>query len=121
MCLEEALEAQGETEEESESMVIFAFLSGQREPDIDAAFATNSKLPNESLNHGIIDTGCTSSVCGAVWFDLFMRNLSPEVVVETFDSSTQILFGNMGRQTVVFSVKIPRFIRAGRPRVVSRG
>ena len=62
---------------------------------------------DECLNHGIFDTGCTSSVCGAIWLDLFMRNLSPEVVVQTFDSRTQNIFGNMDRQTAVFRVKFP--------------
>ena len=45
--VEEALEAQGETEEESESMVTFAMFSGLQEPEIGAAFATNLKLLNE--------------------------------------------------------------------------
>ena len=38
-----------------------------------------------TLNYGIIDTVCASSVCGAVSFDMFIRTLPADLTAETID------------------------------------
>ena len=38
----------------------------------------NCKLIKESINYAILDTACTSTVCGVEWLNMFIEGLKPE-------------------------------------------
>ena len=50
----------------------------------------------ETINTAILDSGCTKTVCGAVWLDCYLNSLSTEdkKLVKTEDSSTKFRFGS---------------------------
>ena len=90
---EEAFESQAEID--GQSMVTFAL-------------AADCKLLDECWNSGIIDTACTNSICGAVWFEHFVQSLSEgHKDFETCDSSTEVMFGNLKRQSAIMKAKLP--------------
>ena len=55
-------------------------------------------LVGETINTAILDSGCTETVCGAVWLDCYLNSLSTEdkQLVKTEDSSTKFKFGSGG-------------------------
>ena len=55
----------------------------------------------ETFNHGVLDSGCSTTVCGKVWLDNYMSNLTSYELNET-KSQTKFKFGD-GR--VVQSMK----------------
>ena len=91
-----ALEVSKEDEQEKVQCFSFALTIGE-------------KLLNQCLNSAIIDTGCTNSVCGNAWPEIFMESFSEEdrnkVICE--QSDTLIVFGNMGKQKSKISVTLP--------------
>ena len=76
------------------------------------ALTTGYKLLSECINNAVLDTGCTSSVCGIVWFDIFMNSLSESLRKEviTNDSNTVIVFGSMQRQKAIMKATFPVMI-----------
>ena len=72
-------------------MARFALLADSRQDGLaKITLATSSRLLKECANHEIIDTGCTSSVCGAVSFDMFIRTLPADLTAETMDQIHKI-------------------------------
>ena len=67
-------------------MASFALLADSRQDSLaKITLATSSRLLKEYANYRIIDTGCASSVCGAVSFDMFIRTLPADLTAETID------------------------------------
>ena len=58
---------------------------------------------NETLGSALIDSGCTSSVCGEFWLKAYIDSLSSKEKEEiTYHSSNRwFIFGN-GRESEIF-------------------
>ena len=56
------------TEEENETAVLF---TGAQERNI-------AQLGIEAQNSAVLDSACSSTVCGKAWFDAYLNSLSPE-------------------------------------------
>ena len=55
------------------------------------------KLCSESLGRGIIDLGCTDTMCGEFWLDHYLRKLGPDGSdVRRSDTNAWFVFGDGG-------------------------
>ena len=94
----------------------------EEEPDpgeatslVTVALSTNPNLLLETLGSGILDTGCTSTVCGSVWFDDFISRLpEKDRNIQTWPSTVSVMFGNFGQQQSIFRARLPCII-GGQP------
>ena len=87
----------------------------EEEPDpgeatslVTVALSTNPNFLLETLGSGILDTGCTSTVCGSVWFDDFISRLpEKDRNIQTWSSTVSVVFGNFGQQQSIFRARLP--------------
>ncbi len=71
--------------------------------------AHNEILMTESFGCAVIDTACTSSVCGKKWYDQYIDSLSPDErnSVSTQESKKIFRFGDGGPVTPLYASTIP--------------
>ena len=83
--------------------------SSDKESLITIALATGTNLLYECLNHAILDTACSGTVCGQAWLEHFLDCLSPSQRknVKFDESSTQIVFGDMKKVPAPLKVTLP--------------
>ena len=66
------------------------------------------KLCCESLGRGIIDFGCTDTMCGKFWLDHYLRKLGPDGSdVRRSDTNAWSVFGDGGTKSVLYRVDLP--------------
>ena len=71
---------------------------------------TLCRFTSECLNHGALDTCCTSCVCGIEWLEIYLKALTPELrekVKGPIPSKKQFMFGNQGTLTSAATYHIP--------------
>jgi transposase InsO family protein len=69
-----------------------------------------NRFTNECLNHGALDTCCTSCVAGAEWVKIYLNALTPDLrklVKGPTESNKQFLFGNQGTLNSAATYHIP--------------
>ena len=69
-----------------------------------------NRFTNECLNHGALDTCCTSCVAGAEWVKIYLDALTPELrklVQGPTKSNKQFMFGNQGTLNSAATYHIP--------------
>ena len=66
------------------------------------------KLCSESLGRGIIDLGCTDTVCGEFWLRHYLRKLGPDGAdIRRCDSNAWFVFGDGGTKSALYRVDLP--------------
>ena len=93
---EEAFEATTEADDDA-----------KEESLITVALAANISLLEECWNHGILDSACTKSIAGVIWYENFTATLPDDLEIKTTKSNAQIMFGNSGRQSALFRAILP--------------
>ena len=69
-----------------------------------------NRFTTECLNHGALDTCCTSCVAGADWVNIYLDALTPELrklVKGPTPSNKQFMFGNQGTLNSAATYQIP--------------
>ena len=92
-------------------------VSKTNKPDVDErqffTFASITKsLVHECREIGIIDTGCTKSVAGDIWYQAYLKTLTPTLQkqVQTLKSYSSIRFGSGDSVRSTRICKLPVFI-----------
>ena len=88
---------------------------GQRSrPAVDFQFLTKEghqcyleQVTAESLNCALVDTGCTSNVCGINWLNCFMDTLPEDVIVEESHSNKSFAFGPGPEYSSLKQINLP--------------
>ena len=66
------------------------------------------KLCSESSGRGIIDLGCTDTMCGEFWLDHYLRKLGPDGSdVRRSDTNAWFVFGDGGTKSALYRVDLP--------------
>ena len=68
-----------------------------------------NKFVDETLNHAVLHSGCTKTVCGLSWLDNYLETLSPEDKEKVIEkqSQTKFKFGDGATVGFLKSVTIP--------------
>ena len=69
-----------------------------------------NRFTSECLNHGALDTCCTSCVAGAAWVNIYLKALTPDLrklVKGPTPSNKQFMFGNQGTLSSAATYHIP--------------
>ena len=63
----------------------------------------------EAFNSAVIDTACTKTVAGQIWFENFKSNLNEQTLkeIETFQSNTSFKFGDSRKVKSLYRVIFP--------------
>ena len=60
------------------------------------------KLCSECLGRGIIDLGCTDTMCGGIWLDPYLRKLGPDGTdICRCDTNASFVFGDAGTKSAL--------------------
>ena len=80
-----------------------------KEGFVSFALTTGNKLLEECKNSALLDTGCTHSVCGSNWLDIYVSNLTEEEreSIVSRESSGSIVFGDLKKQPTFMEVTFP--------------
>ena len=75
----------------------------------DIEMGTMSSFVFESFNKAVLDSGCSKTVCGRVWYDNFVKTLSPKKRedLEEKTSNSTFRFGDGKAVNSTMTVKIP--------------
>ena len=66
------------------------------------------KLCSESLGRGIIDLGCTDTMCGEFWLHHYLRKLGPDGSdVRRSDTNAWFVFRDGGTKSALYRVDLP--------------
>lgn len=65
------------------------------------------KFAGKTLNHAVLDSGCTKHVCSASWLESYLETLSEESRRKVVECSIDSKFKFEDGKTVVQSVNIP--------------
>ena len=66
------------------------------------------KLCSESLGRGIIDLGCTDTMCGEFWLDHYLRQLRHDGAdIRRCDTNAWFVFGDGGTRSALYRVDLP--------------
>ena len=79
-----------------------------------------SRFTTECLNHGALDTCCTSCVAGEEWLNVYLEALAPDMrkrVKGPTKSNRQFMFGNQGTLKSAATYEIP-IIVGGKPKML---
>ena len=68
-----------------------------------------NKFVDETLNHAVLHSGCTKTVCGLSWLDNYLETLSPEDKEKVVEKQiqTKFKFGDVATVGSLKSVTIP--------------
>ena len=66
-----------------------------------------NKFVAETLNHTVLDSGCTKTVCGASWLDSYTETLSECDRKKIIWSKSEVKFGDGKTVSSLKSVSIP--------------
>ena len=71
-----------------------------------------SKLVGETFSSGILDCGCTISVCGVEWYEEFVSNLSAEDRKSVHETNSQVPYKFGGGEVInsFKTVTIPIYV-----------
>ena len=66
------------------------------------------KLCSESLGRGIIDLGCTDTMCEEFWLDHYLRKFGPDGTdIRRCDTNAWFVFGDGGTKSALYRVDLP--------------
>ena len=108
----------------SENEVIHLSLFNRSESDKDEVLYENKKLDNlvaESFGHAVIDTGCSSTVCGSKWLDQYVEQLSEydrSMIVE-LPSKSSFTFGDGAVINSNKKIEIPCYLGGKRSKITT--
>ena len=73
------------------------------------SFTTMTEFLGELLNFGILDSGCTQTVCGQIWLDVYRKSLPEELNSKLImgSSSRVFKFGDGDLIKSIGKIKIP--------------
>ena len=94
---------------EKEEIIVVLFAKGIKEH-------YNGTLSGETIGCGLLDSGCSKSVCSKAWLELYKETLSQEEekLITYSKSSTQFRFGGGNVYTSIGRAKIPAHIGSKR-------
>ena len=73
------------------------------------ALIAGGVLLQQSRNCAILDTACTGTVCGQLWWEVFYDSIPENLkkMVKYENSETKIMFGNMESQKAIMKITFP--------------
>ena len=83
--------------------------SDVQESLISIALLVGGVLLQQSRNCAILDTACTGTVCGQLWWEVFYESIPENLkkMVKYENSETKIMFGNMESQKAIMKITFP--------------
>ena len=111
----EVLESVSEQAEEDKEVLITLFTKGSRSQNATDETECDALL-GETLSYGIIDSGCSRSVCGEVWLKCYLDTLSESdnKLVQVEPGHTYFKFGDGAKIKSTKKVKFPAVIAGKR-------
>ena len=111
----EVLESVGEQAEEDKEVLITLFTNGSQSQNVTDETECDALL-GETLGYGIIDSGCSKSVCGDVWLKCYLDTLSEGDIkfVQVEPGHTYFKFGDGAKIRSTKKVKFPAVIAGKR-------
>ena len=104
-----------EQAEEDKEVLITLFTKGGQSQNVTDGTECDALL-GETLNYGIIDSGCSKSVCGEVWLKCYLDRLSKSdnKLVQVEPGHTYFKFGDGAEIKPTKKVKFPVVIAGKR-------